>query len=163
VAVLAIIKIFFLQKPEANTGANSARGSSVPTTAIVVQPQAMEEIIYATGSILSNEEVTLHPEISGRIVKINFNEGALVSKGNLLVKINDADLQAQLQKSDLEFKLADERLRRNQRLLEMKGISQQEYDVLQNQVQAIRSDRDIILAQIAKTEIRAPFNGVSGV
>ncbi|MBL0330560.1 MAG: biotin/lipoyl-binding protein [Bacteroidetes bacterium] len=50
--------------------------------------------VYASGTIMANEEVELRPELSGKITQLNFTEGTKVTKGQLLVKINDADLQA---------------------------------------------------------------------
>jgi membrane fusion protein (multidrug efflux system) len=96
-------------------------------------------------------------------MQINFTEGSIVKKGDLLIKINDADLQAQLHKNELDKKLAEDRLKRNEKLLMMKGISQEEYDALQNAVSSLDADRDVIMAQIAKTEIRAPFSGTIGL
>ena len=71
----------------------------------------------------ANEEVDLHPEVAGKLTGIFFKEGNLVKKGSLLVKINDADLQAQIHKNELDSKLAQERLKRNEKLFQMKGIS----------------------------------------
>ncbi len=165
IAALAAIKFLFLNKDNeaAGRGEKKSGVSTVPVSAIVVKPVASQQVIYATGSITANEEVELHPEVAGKLVKIYFKEGSRVSKGSLLIKINDADLQAQLQKSNLQVKLAEENLIRNERLLQIKGISQQEYDIMLNQEQSYRSDQDVLRAQIAKTEIHAPFNGIIGL
>jgi len=163
IAVLLLIKFVFIpsQQPAASKPGGSA--PAIPVMGIILKPSSVTEQIYATGSILANEEVDLHPEVSGKLMQINFKEGSKVSKGQLLIKINDADLQAQLHKNELDKKLADDRVQRNEKLLQMKGISQEEYDALQNSVASLNADRDVLIAQIAKTEIRAPFNGTIGL
>ena len=132
-------------------------------TGLVIHPVRLDNTVTATGTVLANNEVDLHPEIAGRIVKLYFKEGSHVTKGELLVKINDADLRAQLEKLDYQLKLYQSQLVRNKKLLDKEGISQAEYDVALNQVDATKADMTNIRAQIAKTEIRAPFTGVVGL
>jgi len=164
VGVLVLIKFVALNKdtpkPTANSGASPA---VVGVFAIIVKPQKLDQIINSSGTVLANEEVDLHPEASGKITQLLLKEGTRVNKGDLLVKINDADLQAQLRKTELEIKLAEDKVRRNEKLLEIKGISQEDYDVLLNQLQSYKSDRDVIVAQISKTEVHAPFSGIVGL
>lgn len=164
IAVLLLIKFFFIpsQQP-APVKAGGQPQAAIPVRGLVVKPSSITDQIYATGSVIANEEVDLHPEVSGKLMKILFKEGSFVHKGDLLIKINDADLQAQLHKNAMDKKLAQDRLDRNQKLLEMKGISQEEYESLQNSVASLGADADVLQAQIAKTEIRAPFDGTIGL
>lgn len=130
--------------------------------ALVIKPQFYDYNIFASGSILNNEEVQLRAEISGRVVKINFKEGQRVSKGTLLLKVNDADLQAQLKKAESRLKIAQDNESRLKRLLEIEGVSRENYDLALNEVVAYQSEIDLLKAQIEKTEIIAPFNGIIG-
>lgn len=134
-----------------------------PVQSIIVKPQILEYTIHSSGTIFSNEEIELKSEISGRIVSINFKEGQSVSKGALLVKIYDSDLRAQLKKAKLQEELAAVEESRNRVLLDQKGISQQEYDVVLNTLNSCKADEDILLTQIRKTEIIAPFSGTIGL
>lgn len=143
------------------TGAGG--GQPVAVSGYVVSPEELDNKIFATGSIIANEEVNLSPEISGKIVKLYFREGASVSRGQLLVKINDADLQAQMKKIEVQVKLAQEKEARFKQLLAIQGISQEEYDAVLNALNSLLADIQVIKAQIAKTEIRAPFDGVVGL
>jgi membrane fusion protein, multidrug efflux system len=164
VALLVIIKLVFL-KPQ--NSANVSSGPPKPQTAIVTgfvaNPMIIENKITSSGTVLANEEVELRPEVSGKLVSVLFKEGTNVEKGELLVKINDADLQAQLKKLNLQYKLSKEKEVRLKALLEIKGLSQEEYDVAANELQTIEADMDYTRAQIAKTEIRAPFRGKIGL
>jgi membrane fusion protein (multidrug efflux system) len=166
IAALVIIKIMFLGNKEGGKQAGSAPGSKPAPTAVTVfvtSQETLDNKVFASGTILANEEVALMPEVSGKIVQLNINEGAKVNKGDLLVKINDADLQAQIKKLQIQIKLAEEREGRQKQLLGISGISQEEYDISLNQLNSIKADVELVKAQIAKTEIRAPFNGIIGL
>jgi len=129
----------------------------------VVQPQLFKNIVQATGSLMANEEVELHSEVAGKVTQIQFKEGSRVNKGDLLVKINDADLQAQWQKAQYQKKLAEDKELRQHKQLEMQAISQEQYDIALSALNTIQADIELIQAQIAKTEIHAPFDGIIGL
>ncbi len=116
-----------------------------------------------SGSLLSNEEIELRSETSGRVVKINFKEGALVTKDQLLVKINDAELSAQLKKNQIQTDLAADDETRKRELLKISGISREEYETSLNRLKTLQAEKEVIMAQIEKTEMRAPFNGIIGL
>jgi membrane fusion protein (multidrug efflux system) len=152
-------------KPNTNTQAPSASKKNMPTKVktLLIEPQASERRIETTGNIMADEEVVLYPETQGRIVKINFAEGAQVKKGELLLKINDSDLQAQLKKATATKKLKEDTEKRNKTLLEKGAISNELYDIASTELSSINADIDLLKEQIRKTEIRAPFNGVIGL
>ena len=157
--------VYYKVKSSKEAAVNSAvpkKGPSYVTT-FVVKTHELDNTIQSAGTLLANEEVEIRPEISGKITKIYFKEGSPVTKGELLVKIYDADLQAQLQKLKFQEKLSAETEARQKKLLTINGISQQDYDVVLNQLNSNRADIDLISTQIAKTEIRAPFDGVIGL
>ena len=129
----------------------------------VLQPKKLDNIIRTTGTLRAFDEVDLHAEASGRITKINFNEGSHVNKGDLLVKINDDDLRAQLGKTELQIKLNQSQLNRQSELLKINATSHQEFDVAENQLNSLKADKQVIEAEIKKTEIHAPFSGVIGL
>jgi membrane fusion protein (multidrug efflux system) len=163
---LILIKVFFLSPKKQDMAGSFLPGAPKPSTmvtAYVVKPEVLDNEVYSSGTVSANEEVELRPEVPGKIVVLNIVEGGRVSKGELLVKINDADLQAQLKKMNLQLTLAEEKEGRQKKLLDISGISKEEYEIALNQVNVIKSDIENMSAQIAKTEIRAPFNGVLGL
>ena len=163
VAALAVIKLSFFtsNKPSAPVGPMKPPAAIV--SVFVVTPEKLDQKIALSGTVLASEEAALITETSGRIVKIDFQEGATVSKGQLLVKINDQDLQASLKKMQQQCKLAKDRSDRQKHLLELGGVSQEDFDASQNAYTGLQADIEQIQATILKTEIRAPFNGVVGV
>ena len=135
----------------------------IPVTAHIAVYETLSNKVYTTGTILANEEVELRSEISGKITDILFKEGAYVNKGDLLIKINDADLQAQLRKAESKVKLVEDRESRQRQLVQNQMISQEDYESTLNDLAASKAEYDLIKAEIDKTEIRATFNGVIGL
>lgn len=138
-------------------------GQPLFANGFIIVPTSMSELISTTGSLLPDEEVDLSFETSGKVVAIYFEEGTKVKKGDLLAKINDAPLQAQLQKLQAQRKLAEEKLFRQKQLLERDAISRESYDQVSTELQAIEADIMLIKARIAETELRAPFDGIVGL
>jgi membrane fusion protein (multidrug efflux system) len=130
---------------------------------IIVQPGVLENIVRSSGRVLSSESVELVTEAAGRIDAISFKEGAYVRKNDLLVKINDDDLQAQLRKVELQIALASEQEKRQEHLFKSEGISREQYDIALNQVNVLKADRDNLSVSIRKREVRAPFDGFIGL
>ncbi|PKL84015.1 MAG: efflux transporter periplasmic adaptor subunit [Ignavibacteriae bacterium HGW-Ignavibacteriae-3] len=157
----------FCSKKEIEGGETAAgrRGGTamIAVNVRIAKPASFENKLQISGSVISNEEVELRMETSGKIIAINFKEGTRVNKGDLLVKVNDADLQAQLQKVEIRKKLAEDKEFRQRTLLEKKGISQESYDVVLNDLNSAKADIENLRALIAKTEIHAPFNGTIGL
>lgn len=150
-------------KDEKGKGSQSRQSGPVEVKGKVLQFDSFASEIKVMGKVIADEWVDLSPEVSGKIVKINFKEGSVVSKGQLLVKINDADLQAQLKKNEIRLKLAKQNLDRQEKLLEVNGTTKEQYDIAAFEYAAIVADVDLNKAQIEKTEIRAPFAGKAGL
>ncbi len=129
----------------------------------IVAPQLLSQNIEVPGSLAAYEEVELHPEVSGRITGLYFKEGSHVSQGTVLLKIYDGDLQAQLQKLQIQLKTAEQTAERYSALLKINGVSQQEYDLNVLAVNNIKADINIVKTNIAKTSLRAPFSGKLGI
>jgi membrane fusion protein (multidrug efflux system) len=129
----------------------------------VIIPTHLSELINQSGTLRPDEEVDLTFETSGKIVQINFTEGTRVKKGDLLAKVNDKPLQAQLEKLEAQLKMAEAKEFRQRSLLDKDAISQESYDQVQTDVQTIKADINLIKANISQTELRAPFDGIVGL
>lgn len=129
----------------------------------VAQTSTVSETIEVPGSLVADQATEIHPEVSGRITGLYVKEGANVGKGALLAKLYDGDLQAQLRKLQVQLKIAQTTEDRYQQLVQIGGISKQDYDLTSLQVSNLRADLDIIRTSIQKTEVRAPFSGKLGL
>jgi membrane fusion protein (multidrug efflux system) len=126
VAVLVLGKIFFFKKPDlgekgpgggAGAGASGGKGGekgkdmkgagpSVSVNVFVVNTESLDNVITSSGTIFPNEEIELRAEASGRILALNIKEGSQVAAGQVIARIKDTDLQAQLKKLNFEIELA---------------------------------------------------------
>ncbi len=129
----------------------------------IVKPQLLTDDIQISGFLLPDEEVDLSFETSGKIIEINFEEGSPVQKGQLLAKVNDRQLQAQLQRLTAQLKLAEDRVFRQNALLERDAVSKEAYEQVKTELATLNADIEIVKANIALTEMRAPFDGVIGL
>jgi membrane fusion protein, multidrug efflux system len=144
----------------------SGTATSVPpirVEAYVVKPSSLTTTIESAGSLLPFEETEIRSEISGRVVGLYLKEGSYVNKGTLLVKLFDGDLQAQLKKLQVQLKIAEKTVERQRELLTISGISQQEVDLSELQVNNLKADIELVKVNISRTQIRAPFSGKLGL
>ncbi len=130
---------------------------------MLAQKQEFPSTIEVNGTVLPQEMVELHAEASGRITYLNLPDGASVKSGTVLAKLNDADLQAQLQQQNVQLELAKKTEARLKKLLAVNGIDQAAYDAALSQVNLYEANANVIKAQIEKTVVKAPFLGKLGL
>ncbi len=97
---------------------------------IVLKDTTISETIQITGTVQAEESIDLRTEMSGKITKILFTEGSKVKQGDVLLKINDEELKAQIDRAKARLQLATEQEFRQKTLLNKEAISQQEYDLV---------------------------------
>lgn len=131
--------------------------------AVVISPQLLENRLFSTGNIIANQEINLSAEASGVITRLNLQEGAEVRRGQLLVKINDNNLVPQLSQTKYALELMEQNAARQRTLFERGGSSQEEFDATQIELNKLKTEVEILEAQIRRTEIRAPFDGILGL
>lgn len=149
--------------PPPGPRSGSSAGRELRVTAIAIQPRNLSEKVTSTGSLRADESVELQAEISGKVIAINFEEGASIRKGELLLKLNDSDLQAMWRRARYRLELAELTERRIAKLRKDGLVRQDEHDAARSDVDVQTAEVALIEAQIAKTEIRAPFDGVVGL
>ena len=131
-------------------GGNQKKGKQIlNVNAKVIKPQLLTDEFTTTGVLLPDEEVDLSFETSGKIVEINFEEGTSVKKGQLLAKVNDRQLQAQLQRLVSQLK--------------RDAVSKEAYEQVKTDLATLNADIEIVKANIELTELRAPFDGIIGL
>jgi membrane fusion protein (multidrug efflux system) len=130
---------------------------------IVAGNDNVKSTLEVNGSVLSTESVELRTETSGRLIYLNIPDGAKVSKGTVLARVNDAELQAQLEQQKSALDLAQKTEKRLANLLKINGVNQADYDVALNQLNTIQANIKVTTALIEKTVIKAPFSGELGL
>jgi membrane fusion protein (multidrug efflux system) len=139
------------------------RNAVLPVNGVVIRPKQMENKIRVTGTVQANESLELRSEISGVVEQIYFQEGQAVKRGNLLVKLNDDDLQAQLERLQYNKKLFEDNEFRQRSLLDREAISREEYERALTELKTSEADIKLIEVQIGRTELKAPFDGQIGL
>lgn len=147
----------------AGIGGTSTRKQILTINAEVLKYQSLTDKIMSTGSTLPDEEVDLAFESSGKIVAIYFTEGTHVKASDLLAKINDKPLQAELKKLEAQVPLAKDRVYRQRTLLEKDAVSQEAFEQVATEYEKLMADIELVKANIAQTELRAPFDGIIGL
>ena len=129
----------------------------------IIKYEELTDVFRTTGSLIPDEDVNLSFETSGRITNIYFSEGSAVKKGDLLAKMNDAPLQAELKKLEAQIPLATDRVFRQKSLLEKDAVSQETFEQVSTELEKLNADIQLIKSRIVQTELRAPFDGIIGL
>lgn len=155
---------FFSSATSAPKPAASAKGGlAIPVKVGVVRSGTISEEISAVGSLLANESVMIRPERDGRITAIHFTEGQLVRKGEKLVSLDTAEIEAQLAAATSEMNLNRSRLNRAEELHEKKFISAQALDDAREAMNQSTARHAEVKARLEKSAVIAPFEGVAGL
>ena len=163
IGALIFYRISDNKKSEEKNSKGPGAKTALSVSGIVLKPQVFLDNLSLSGSIEANEQVDVRSEISGIVESINFQEGTMVTKGQVLFKVNDIELRAQLANVKTSQGLASENERRAKLLLEKEAISQEEYDIASADFKSSKAQTQLIQAQIAKTTVRAPFSGKIGL
>lgn len=144
-----------------NTTTRKAKTLSVH--AKVLTPKLLTDEILTVGRLVPDEQVKLTFEASGKITDIFFEEGTYIKKGSLLAKVNDSQLQAQLSRLEAQVPLAEERVYRQQTLLQRDAVSKEALEIVKTELATLNADIEKVKAEIKMTELRAPFDGIIGL
>jgi membrane fusion protein (multidrug efflux system) len=166
VIALALPKILPSGSSGSRSGSNmaaSSRDQATPVRTIVIRTEKLGGKVTTVGTVLSDEEVEVRSQVSGQIQRIYLTEGARVNKGDLLVKINDDELQAQLLRAHSRQAIAEQQANRQRQLFEKQFVSEEEYNNAVNELNIVKAEVQLLEAQIEKTQIYAPFDGTIGL
>ena len=140
-----------------------APGQAVPVEAARVEVGELSERVTAVGSLRSNESVTIRPEIAGRVVSINFDEGQPVEKGHELIKLDDSVYAAELAQAKAQLQLAQRNFKRIEELHERSVATGRSRDEAQSGLEVGTAAVALAQARLEKATIKAPFAGIAGL
>jgi membrane fusion protein (multidrug efflux system) len=144
-------------------GPGGAAGGPVAVEVAKVATVTVQEDVDAVGTLRSNEAVVVRPEISGRIERLNFTEGAGVQKGQVIVALDDSVPAAELAQTKANLALAESNYNRTQELEKEKFVSATARDQALNALRVAQANVQLAEARLAKTRIIAPFGGIIGI
>ena len=153
-------------KKPVNGGPGGAAGGpgaqKQPVEVATVARRDLIDTLTIVGSMAANESAEIRPEISGLVREILFTEGQPVQKGEVLLRIDDAEIRAQLAQVEARFRLAELNVTRSESLSETNTIPQSETDRARSEYAAAKAELALLQARLEKTQVKAPFDGVVG-
>jgi membrane fusion protein (multidrug efflux system) len=129
----------------------------------VAHEEQWQNTLSAVGSITAVQGVTLTPQIAGNVSEITFESGAVVAKGDLLVRFDTTTEDAQLKALNAQLEWARVSAERAQKLRTDSTVSQSELDQAEAGLKQAKANADAVQAIIDKKTIRAPFAGKLGI
>lgn len=135
---------------------------AVPVEVTTAFTDTVIDAIVATGQIEAIQQIELRPDIEGRVVDLMFREGGRVAAGTPLVKIDDAELKAQVERARADRDLAKQSLERTRQLLADKAAAPADLERTEATARSSQASLDLLELRLARTVVRAPFAGVIG-
>ncbi|WP_240476632.1 efflux RND transporter periplasmic adaptor subunit [Geminicoccus roseus] len=175
VAILVVLLIaagaggaywWFVMRPQMAAqggGGGPPAGFAMPVEAAEVKIAPAATTTDAVGSLRSTESVLLKPEVSGRIVNINFDEGQRVRKGTVLIELDRSIEEAELEQARAELELAQSEYERQQTLRERNNVSQAALDQAKARLATATAEIALAEARLAKRTLLAPFDARAGL
>ena len=147
--------------PDASAGDEPAFQRVINVEVLPLAPTSFEERVRLTGTAQANRDVVISAEEAGVIREIVTEEGARVSEGQALVRIDDTILRAQVAEAEARAALARETWERRRRLFEQDGVgSELAYLEARYQAEQASAAVNTLTERLARTVIRAPIDGI---
>lgn len=137
--------------------------AGVPVEVARIEVATVKEEVEALGTLAADESVVIAPEIAGRVIALGFKEGERVEKGQLLVKLDTAILDAELKQLQADLSLAKDTFQRNQSLVQRGAGTQVALEQATAQLASSEAKVQLSQAKLAQSAMMAPFNGVVGL
>ena len=148
--------------PQGQGGRGRGPAGPVPVEVVIARTDTIVEAITATGQIEAMQSIELRPEVEGRLSAILVREGAVVSQGTPLFKVDDAELKAQVARAAADRDLAQQALARTKQLLQEKAAAPADVERAEAQMRSTQAALDLLELRLDRTTVRSPFAGIVG-
>jgi membrane fusion protein (multidrug efflux system) len=161
-ALAFVVLVIYLYLPKDQVIKMKSEGLT-PVTVHSIKIEAFPVTVEALGTVKANESVLLTAQTTDIVQNINFDDGDLVKKGQILIQLNDNEEQARLNELDINLQEAKRQLKRITNLAKESAASEQLLDEQQAKVKALQAQMDVMKSQLDELQLRAPFDGVLGI
>jgi HlyD family secretion protein len=148
------------------------QGSTTPASSAIVETRSIRFAVSAAGDIGPAEQVSVRPEVNGKIEQLPVDVGDFVKKDSLLFKLDDGDLQIEkdgqdkaVERTRLELEQAQREYKRATDLFGSKLISQElfedartKFDLAKNSLDRAQKSLDLMMDRLRRTRVTAPFD-----
>jgi membrane fusion protein (multidrug efflux system) len=162
IVILILLKIFIFSETKEKVNPSNTN-PVIPVECFIAKDTSVNYQLETVGTLRANEQVEIVSEINRKVVAIYMKEGAYVTAGQLLFKLDDADIASRINKLTIEVKLAEANEAREKALLSKGGISQERFDEVSNLRQTLQAEIEVLKVDLSKTLIHAPFSGKIGL
>jgi membrane fusion protein, multidrug efflux system len=171
VLVVGIAVIFLMTRGRgeaAQEGGQAAAGGGppamppMPVDVDTARRESVVDAVRATGRIEAVQAIELRPDEQGRVTALLFREGQSVSAGTALVKVDDAMLKAQAERAKADRDLSTQQLERVRRLRAQNAAAPADVERAEAASRSAEASLALLELQIARTTVRAPFDGAIG-
>jgi membrane fusion protein (multidrug efflux system) len=132
-------------------------------TATHVEETPWVQRIEEVGDLNAIDDVNIASEVPGSVIEINFDSGAPVQAGQVLVRLDASEETAQLNALRAELKLAELELERITRLRRTPAFSQSLLDRAQSEMSSLSAQVERQAALVQRKTLRAPFDGILSI
>ena len=147
-------------------GSGRGKGDFRPPPPVVevvtVAPETVDDTIVLVGTLVAESSVEIRPELDGMVESIDFIEGQVVKKGDVLIRLRDAEQVALLRESEARAQLAQEIFARIDALAQKEISARADHDKARAELEVARAETELRRVELEKTKVRAPFDGVVG-
>src|SRR5690554_3220535 len=162
-SILMLFSLFACKSEEKKKEKTTTLQAATLVEVIVAEKTPLTKTIKSIGNLMANESAELSSQIGGTVQEVNFEEGTFVKKGHLLLTVFNADLVGELKEVQAKKKLAKTQLERNKKLYEAEGLSLEIVEQSQANYDELSASEQKLQAEIAKTKVYAPFDGIIGL
>ena len=148
--------------PGGKGGPGGRPAREIAVEGYIAEAHSANKTFSAMATLEPMNSVELTAATSGRLMNLYAKDGAQVQKGALLAKIDDSELKAQLKQAESNQQLAQQKFDRVKTLFEKDGATKADMESAEASLKSTEASVELIKAQIAKTEVRAPFAGRLG-
>ncbi len=147
-----------------NDKTNNISKHKIPVVVETAKPETFKHFINVTANVEAVNYAIISPQTPGQIVQINVVEGQKVNKGDLLFKQNSSVVEGQIQAVKAQLNLAELTYNKQKDLWENKKVgSEIQYLQAKTQYENLKEQLKTLQAQLALTEVKAPFAGIIDV
>jgi len=162
-ATISVILVACSSKAADNNQAEATAPSALPVDVIIAKETLLHQSETVAGSIVPNRTVDIMSELPKKITAVSFKDGSVVNQGQVLYKLDDADIRARLWQLQADLNLARISENRFRELLKTETVRQEEYDIALAKLQSLQAGQQILQVELSKTFIKAPFSGIIGI
>ena len=144
---------------------NSGEDNAITSAAIPVQVAAVKRgdislSLMQTTTIEAIRRVDILTKVSGQVVELPIEEGMKVRKGDLLAKLDEAELRIEFMKTKVSLETDKTMFERAQSMLEKNLIAEENYETTRLQYESSKAAHEAARIQLEYTRVKAPFDGV---